>query len=101
MTNELLKKRIKVDLFLSYVSEKLLTDEINGSKTSTVTIPTYFTKDEVNEILKGVKYFNRIRNVVYTKEEGFKPLHSYSTKIERTSDKLLNSDKFNLVVTVL
>lgn len=95
MTNELLNKEAKVDLFLSKVKENVVNNYLRNIKKSTVTIPTDFTLEEVNEIFKGVNYFNCIRNYSYTKERGFKPLPTYSTEIERTSDK------FNLVVTVL
>ena len=90
-----LKKRIKVDSFLSKVKENVVNNYLRNIKKSTVTIPTDFTLEEVNEILKCVKYSNCITHCTYTKEEGFKRLPTFSTAIE------MASDEFNLVVTVL
>jgi len=84
-----LKKVSKVDLFLSHVAEKVLTDFFNGSKTSLVVIPTYFTLGEVQEIVKGAKSF---KHMVYTKEEGVKNITTYSVSIK------IVSEAFNLVV---
>ena len=83
------KKSSKLDLFLSYVAEKVLTDFFNGSKTSMVVIPTYFTLGEVQEIVKGVKSF---KHMVYTKEEGAKNITTSTVSIK------IVSEAFNLVV---
>ena len=83
------KKVSKVDLFLSKVAEKVLTDFFNGEKSSQIEVPQYFTLEEVGAILKGVRTF---KHMVYTKEDGVKNITTSSATFR------MIYDTFHLVV---
>ena len=67
MTEEL-KKESKVDLYLSKVEEKVLTNASKGTEEAVVSIPTDFTIEEVKEIMRRIRYFKLFSKLSYAKE---------------------------------
>lgn len=78
------KKVSKVDLYLSTVAEKVLTDFFNDARATQVEVPAHFTLDEAGQILKGVRSF---KHMVYTKEAGVKTITTSNAAFKMANDK--------------
>ena len=59
------KEESRVDLFLSKVEEKVLTDCANGKHAASVIFPTDFTVEEVSDVIRGVRNFKFYRKCRY------------------------------------
>lgn len=53
--------------YLSKLEEKILANAAEGTEAAVVSIPTYFTIDEVKEIMRGIHHFKFFRNLSHTK----------------------------------
>lgn len=53
--------------YLSKLEEKVSANHAGGTEAAVVSIPTYFTIEEVKEIMRGIHHFKFFRNLSKTK----------------------------------